>query len=192
MREHLLAIIAAAAVMFGASTTTSAAPLTVDVSGVIGAADGLAGDNPGTAAAILAQAILDLALNADFSSGGRQWWSNSFEDYSGAVHGNIVGPGSKTDVPDDGSNPITLAAGFTYAIAKYDGKNAGWVLFYLPTFGNSLPANSFSIWGDNPDKYRISNYTLFNPTSVPDGGHAAALLGSALLGLSLLRRRFGR
>jgi hypothetical protein len=73
-------------------------------------------------------------------------------------------------------------------IAKYDGRNAGYVLFYIPTFGTSLPPDSYSVWVNPSDKgYGISGFTAFN--TVPDGGATAALLGLGILGLGMLRRR---
>jgi hypothetical protein len=84
----------------------------------------------------------------------------------------------------DANNIDTL--GWTYLIAKYDGPNGGSMVWYLAgtVESVSVPAK----WGPSTTSYDISHYTLFNPTSVPDGGATLALLGCALVGLGVIRR----
>jgi hypothetical protein len=82
-----------------------------------------------------------------------------------------------------------------YIMAKYDGPNAGYILFYLPHW-NSNPANTDNVipqYAGNifDNRYSLSNYVAFEgPNNVPDGGTTLALLGGALFGLGALRRRF--
>jgi len=74
--------------------------------------------------------------------------------------------------------------GFTYILAKYDAGNAGSIVFMvsgLTTVDLPMTYNG----------YGLSHYTLFNLTTVPDGGATLALLGCALVGLGALRRKFG-
>ncbi len=91
-------------------------------------------------------------------------------------------------------NTNLVDAGWTYALAKYDGQNAGYVLFYLPTYGTTLPANAgFVDWDKTsaagvPHEYGLSGWITFNRTTVPDGGSMAMLLGMALMGLAGVRR----
>lgn len=90
-------------------------------------------------------------------------------------------------VPNPGfdAGNITVT-GFSYLLAKYDGPNYGSEVWYVGgltgtvSIPTALPAG----------KYGISHYSLFNPTSVADGGMTLMLLGGALIGLEGLRRRF--
>jgi hypothetical protein len=98
---------------------------------------------------------------------------------------------------------ITLTGtGFGYLVARYDGQNAGaqvWDIAGLAAGTTiQIPQTAYVDASGNlangpmpgtPDKYQITSWTLFNPSSVPDGGTTAALLGSALTCLGLLRRK---
>ena len=48
-----------------------------------------------------------------------------------------------------------------------DGKNAGYVLFYLPTFGNALPQYSYVFWGD-PTQYGSPTSRRSTPSPMAD------------------------
>jgi len=83
----------------------------------------------------------------------------------------------------DGTGNTGIATlGYTYLFAKYDGPNAGsvvWVVSGLTTV--DIPAT----WGG----YGLSGCTLFGPqTGVPDGGTTVMLLGAALGALGMARR----
>lgn len=102
-------------------------------------------------------------------------------DYSGTVSGG-------TQI-DDGSNDVS---GYLWVLAKYDGQNAGYVLFYVPDLlvANTIPLFSDSIWTNiKGEGYQLSHFTGFGSTSVPDGGTTLGLLGLAMLGLGYLRKR---
>jgi hypothetical protein len=95
---------------------------------------------------------------------------------------------------------LTLGSGFTFLIAAYDGPNGGAVVWDIagltagtilefPWYaepnaaGNDMVANS---------GYAISTWTLFvdpDPPPIPDSGTTACLLGAAVFGLGLIRRR---
>jgi hypothetical protein len=174
-----------AAVAIVLAFALQAQALTINDPGVVGTVDGIPGDNSGTEALGFAQYLLNLGANVvDHLGPDGHIYSTSSTDYN-----NTLVLVDKIDVKDGSPVPL-VPAGYKYALAKYDGQNAGFVLFYLPRFGNALPEFSYSIWGKNDQQYRITNFTYFN--SVPDGGSAAVLLGSALLGLGLLRRQFGK
>jgi hypothetical protein len=85
------------------------------------------------------------------------------------------------------SNTGITVTGYTYLFAKYDGPNAGSVVWDLAglTGTVSIPANGLA--GQN---YGLSGWTLFTAgtTTVPDGGTTLMLLGSALAGLGMIRR----
>ena len=185
--KRLTIVAAAVAMMLAIGARANAAGITVDDPGIVGSVDGLSGDNPGDIAQMvaLAQGILDLTLGQSVSTvDTRDWQANHVYDYSGTIQT------PATSQHFESGHPFQAPSGYTYALAKYDGQNAGWVLFYLPTFGTTLPEYSYSIWGKDASQYQISSFWVFNPVTAPDGGSTAALLGSALVGFGILRRRF--
>ena len=94
---------------------------------------------------------------------------------------------------------ITLNDTYSYLVGSYDGPNGGsevWYIgglaagtqIYIPQYAH--PA------GSPPDLvadtyYQATSWTAFNPTSVPDGGTTAALLGLAMVGMGFARRLRG-
>jgi len=79
---------------------------------------------------------------------------------------------------------ILVLSSYTYLFAKYDGPNAGSVVWYL---GN-LVGQTIDIpttWG----QYGLSGWTIFSGGGgVPDGGATVMLLGAALGALGMARR----
>jgi hypothetical protein len=114
----------------------------------------------------------------------------SSTDYSGTLD-NVTSSNTGTGT--------TIPTTYDYVLAKYDGTNAGYVLFYMPTYDGgsyTIPEYSYSIWNTttgqgNPVQasYQLSGWVGF---TVPDGGSTVTLLGSVLLGLSVLRRRLSK
>ena len=99
---------------------------------------------------------------------------------------------------------INLAQAYTYLIVSYDGNNAGAMVYYIGDIaaGNTLSLFKFAQPSDdgNPNwghlsndgrqtQYKMTHWTMVNPTSVPDGGTTASLIGLTMVGLGLLRRR---
>jgi hypothetical protein len=87
---------------------------------------------------------------------------------------------------DDPAYTGINVTGYTYILGKYDADKAGgyvWDVSGLTTV--DIPQNL-----PLANKYGLSHYTLFNPSTVPDGGVTLMLLGGALVGLETLRRRF--
>ena len=86
-------------------------------------------------------------------------------------------------MPTDQINLGSTAGTYTYLFAKYDGPNAGSVVWYV---GNLT--GIFTIpqaWKG----YGLSGWTLFGGGgSVPDGGTTVMLLGAALGALGMARR----
>jgi hypothetical protein len=166
------------AIGIGASTTaratlTWASPLQLNSPNVVGTVKGLAGDNPGNDEIYFAQELLNLPANTvnfsytDTSSGVAHNYNTSSTEYSGTLTlGNQV---------DNGS--VNVSSGWQYAIAKYDGQNAGYVLFYLGGQDAVLPATSYDIWvNDQNQGYGISGFTTFNAVPEPSTLIAGALL----------------
>lgn len=182
MRTLALAI----ALMCGLRSDASADLLTYATPGVVGTLDGKLGDSNATTELMIAQEILDLVgLGASSPATPTQNYRNSTVfDYSATLSDPLQGPDKVFVVP----------LGYDYVLAKYDGQNAGYVLFYLPTFGsNTLPQYPANFWTSNPTKWAISHFTTFEAATsiveVPDGGATAALFGSAIVALEFVRRR---
>jgi hypothetical protein len=79
--------------------------------------------------------------------------------------------------------------GFTYILGKYDAGNpgAGAYVWYV---GGLTGVTFVALPATSPGGYELGHYTLFNARSVPDGGTTLILLGGALVGLGILRRKF--
>ena len=111
----------------------------------------------------------------------------------------VITPGGGMSFAADGNVMITLGTGYNYLLAAYDGQNSGAVLWDISGLAAGtiieIPAAA------QPDasgtdlvdgKYGITTWSTFNAdnnTSVPDGGSTALLLGAALSGLGLIRRK---
>jgi hypothetical protein len=147
--------------------------LTINSPNVVGIHNGtLANANPATEL-VAAQFLLDMAINS--TSGNFQTGAN---DYSGTLNGGI-----QTNLG---------AQGFDWGFAKYDGQNAGYVLFYLggALASTIIPQFPATLWTTNPEQYAISHLTVFNAgPSVPDGGSTIAMLGAGFMLLAGLARR---
>lgn len=108
--------------------------------------------------------------------------------------------------PNPNFTPSSIdVTGFTYLIGKYDGPNGGTMVFRVSNIDFtgydlnkvSLPGNYDPPGGKEGQEYGLSHYTLFkvqssvpDPAPTPDGGATLALLGSALVGIGALRRKF--
>lgn len=197
MKSRLALVTTLAVGLFSASNAW-AAPLDYTTSGVVGTIDG--NDSLGKEAAelVAAQALLDMLMGAASpllceslapdGNGDLCYKTNTAIDYSGTIDSF----GTKVESP---SGPgLIVSSEYEYAIAKYDGQNAGYILFYLPDFGYTLPNEPFNFWSAGPgQEWAISHFTPFNGTrditEVPDGGATLGLLGLGLMGLGYVRRR---
>ena len=111
------------------------------------------------------------------------------EDYTTS---NTNYDGTITDAFRQDGGVLTGWTSYEFVLGKYDGQNAGIVLFnvadYMAASGTSLPEFSSDIWGTG-DQYQLSHWTGFNAgTNVPEPG-IIGLLAMGLLGMVAVRRR---
>lgn len=195
--KKLLTIATALAV--ACAINTSAYALTINDTGVVGAFSGETAPNSSVPEELAAaQHLLDMAINTldplgCSLSGNSACYATGDNDYSGTLSGGV-------QVQNTGVlNAAALSSAFV--LGKYDGPNAGYVLFHVADWvavnGTSIPSTSATIWLNNQDNgYGLSHYTYFGSNGggdpVPDGGTTLMLLGVAFGGLGMLRRRFAR
>jgi hypothetical protein len=93
---------------------------------------------------------------------------------------------------------------FDYLVVAYDGPNGGVAVFDIAGLTSTIQIYRYArpevvngvrtgnLLGSNTMRqgyFRITSWTLLNPTgSVPDGGATVMLLGAALGGLGMVRR----
>jgi hypothetical protein len=185
--------LAAFTLLFGFSS--SAAALTINDPGVVGYMEGQVDSNVANET-IIADTILGMGQNetqvvvtppgVDCTGGTDQSpceYHTGNNTYSGSVSGGVK--------VDNDSGVLTASALTSqYFIAKYDGPNAGYVLFntadWLAAGNTSIPLNGSTIWSSKGSG--LSHYSYFGSANVPDGGMSLILLGAALAGLGILRR----
>lgn len=191
-------VIGAMAVALTCLVSSNAYALTIHDPGVVGIMEGQISGAGGSSVeneVIIANQILAMAVNSVqlvvvpagvncSADQGDCEYRTGANDYSGTVSGGI----------QQNTNPTVLtqaALGSAYILAKFDGPNAGYVLFntadWLAAGNTSIPANGSTIWSAQGSG--LSHYTYFGTQSVPDGGASLLLLGMAIGGLGMLRRR---
>ncbi len=89
----------------------------------------------------------------------------------------------------NGSDPTTSpidTTGWVYLLARYGGWSHVWYVAGLESA--EIPATASS--GRGGDRAtELSHYSRYNYSQVPDGGTTLVLLGAALVGVGVLRRR---
>src|ERR1041385_4326966 len=104
--------------------------------------------------------------------------------------------------PDGFSGPVTIdlsqVGTFTYLVVAYDGPNSGVAVWNIAGLTGTIQFDSYAhpdgttgdLLGSNlPSQYKITSFTLLNPTGgVPDGGTTVMLLGMGLGALGMVRR----
>ena len=159
--------------------------LTLNSPGVVGLHDSKLTNASIATERAAAQTLLDMLKSStqgsfDASSGYFQYMTSDTE-----YVGTLVG-GEKVNLD---------ASGWEWGFAKYNGRNAGYVLFYLggAVAYTIIPQFPASLWTNNPQQYALSHLTVFNRTpTVPDGGLTFILLGASIAALVTLSRRTQR
>jgi hypothetical protein len=143
--------------------------------------------------------LLAMGLGAQDSSSGALY-SRSFNNFGSLPAATITGAVLGGPIAD-GITPVTvnLGSGFQYLVASYDGPNGGVAVFNVGGLTGSVdlyryakPLANGNLLGSNialQGFYKMTSWTLLNPTgAVPDGGTTAMLLGAALGSLGMVRR----
>ena len=145
----------------------------------------------------MTNALLALGLGGQVNNSGI--YSRSFNNFgqlpaataTGAVLGGPIA---------DGTTPVTvsLGTGFQYLVVAYDGPNGGVAVYNVGGLTGSVdlyryakPLASGNLLGSNSARqgyFKMTSWTLLNPTGVPDGGTTVMLLGAALGALGMARR----
>jgi hypothetical protein len=176
----------AAVACVGLMTPSAYAILSIDDSGVAGIVEYSKESQGDGTAMTFANYLLTLGANdsdvADANGNGHdENYTTGANDYDGVLSN-----------PNKYNGVVTDNSGWTWVMAKYDGKNGGFVLFYLPDYGNTIPEFSYPIFGREPSAgaYQMSYALRFGKVNVPDGGSTMMLLGGALAALGTVRRFF--
>jgi len=183
-------------VVFIAGFGSNAAALTIVDAGVVGAYHGDLGGSNLANEQVVAQFLLDMVAGTSDSNGPAAGGSAcNITTYPGCyATSNVEYAGTLVGAVQGADNDFTVDAGWEFALAKYGGYKGGYVLYALDGAATSLPTKSNTLWGKaGTDQYFLSHYAVFNASTtfqVPDGGTTLILLGAALGGLGLVRRRF--
>ena len=148
----------------------------------------------------MANQLLSMAINTTFtgvgqSVGGKDVLYTRTANPFGFATPQTQMPSASGTIVDGGGltvSQITLTgSGAYYLVAKYDGPQGGAEVWDISGLGSgdiiNLPS---AAWG-----HGMTGYALFGggdplpPQSIPDGGATVLLLGAALSGLGLRRRK---
>jgi hypothetical protein len=148
--------------------------------------------------ATMTNALLALGLGGQVNNSGL--YSRSFNNFGSLPAATATGAVLGTNILD-GTTPVTvsLGTGFQYLVAAYDGPNGGVAVFNVAGLTGSVdlyryakPLANGNLLGSNTAQmgyFKMTSWTLLNPTGVvPDGGTTVMLLGAALGALGMARR----
>lgn len=177
-----------AVVLFLCSVSANAAiisgPIDYTTSGLVGTADAGTGKVAPDVEAIWAQQLLDLSagiLAPGTTIDGVTYRTHDTDDYIGII--------DSLDYTKDESQSGMVEAGWEWLMAKYDGQNAGYVMYYLGGEATTIPELSDNIWMNGQDEgYQLSHWTAFNSVSVPEPS-IIALFAVGFLGMGFAYRR---
>jgi hypothetical protein len=149
--------------------------------------------------ATMTNALLALGLGGQTTIDGGLY-SRSFNNFGSLPAATATGAVLGTNIAE-GTTPVTvsLGTGFQYLVVAYDGPNGSVAVFNVAGLTGSVdlyryakPLANGNLVGSNTAQqgfFKMTGWTLLNPTgSVPDGGTTVMLLGAALGGLGVARR----
>jgi len=139
-------------------------------------------------------------------NGTNSLYSRSFNNFGSLPAATAAGAVTGTGI-QDGTTPVTvnLGTGFQYLVVAYDGPNGSVAVFNVAGLTGSVDLYRYAkretvngnptgnLLGSNTAAqgyFRMTGWTLLNPTgTVPDGGTTVMLLGAALGALGMVRRK---
>lgn len=132
-------------------------------------------------------------------NGTTSLYSRSFNNFGSLPPATTAGAVPVTGILD-GTTAVTvnLGTGYQYLVVAYDGPNGGVAVFNVAGLTGTIdlyryakPRANGNLLGSNVAQqgyFKMTGYTLLNPTGVPDGGTTVMLLGAALGALGITRR----
>jgi hypothetical protein len=121
--------------------------------------------------------------------------------------GSLTSGGAGYSFPDGFVGPVTIdlsvTGTFQYLVVAYDGPNSGAVVWDISSLTGTISFDAYGrpetgvglngltgnlLGGNVQQQYKITSFTLLNPTGVPDGGTTVMLLGMGLGALGMVRR----
>jgi VPDSG-CTERM motif len=160
---------------------------------------------PGTQSGGQAQRDADmtnalLAMGLGGQTSGSPLYSRSFNNFGSLPPATTAGAVPVTGILD-GTSPVTvnLGTGYQYLVVAYDGPNGGVAVFNVAGLTGTIdlyryakPRANGNLLGSNVAQqgyFKMTGWTLLNPTgAVPDGGATVMLLGAGLGALGMARR----
>jgi len=140
-----------------------------------------------------------LAMGLGSQSSASPLYSRSFNNFGSLPPATTAGAVPVTGILD-GTTAVTvnLGTGYQYLVVAYDGPNGGVAVFNVAGLTGTIdlyryakPRANGNLLGSNVAQqgyFKMTGYTLLNPTGVPDGGTTVMLLGAALGALGITRR----
>lgn len=140
---------------------------------------------------------------------GDPLYSRSFNSFSSLPAATTPGAVPVTNLSGGTGNVFIHLTGpqgvgmFQYLVAAYDGPNGGAAVWNIVNLTGTITIYGFAkpekvnghltgnlLGSDHAQRgyFRITSYTLLNPTSVPDGGATVMLFGAVLATLGMVRR----
>jgi hypothetical protein len=151
--------------------------------------------------ALMTNNLLAMGLGAQGS--GAPLYSRSFNNFGSLPPATTAGAVPVTGILD-GTTAVTvnLGTGYQYLVVAYDGPNGGVAVFNVAGLTGTIdlyryakPIKSGAGKGNflvsnvaQQGYFKMTGYTLLNPTGVPDGGTTVMLLGAAFGALGITRR----
>ena len=182
-------LLAGSLVAASLATSSFGAVLTINSPGVVGTVAGQPFAPNLANEIVAAQFLLNLPTNSGLVVGPFSLITPAYQtganNYSGTLLNGVQG------LTNYG------VSGYDWGFAKYDGPNAGSVLFYLggAVASTIVPLLSNDIWVNGEGQgYGISHLSVFNSRNqdtpgAPDGGSTVVLLGLSLFVLTFFARR---
>jgi len=183
-------------------------PLSLQTPFLVGILNGQRSNSNLTTVLGYAQTILDLSLGQKTGTAGAAgvFEANTVFNFAGTITGNDGQDQEPGGGFGDANDSVSIPAGWRWVLAKYDGQNAGYVLFALGNQASTIPESPWNLWTDGQPAYGISHYVLLDgpapppgddppdddPPNVPEGGVGVGLFGLLLAGMGAMRARLAR